>query len=146
MKRSMAMVLVLAMALMCFGSALAEEKKPDATLKFSEGAVAVGIGWSWGKGLLNFQGKDHAFKVKGLSVGEVGITKAEAMGRVFNLKKLEDFNGLYVAAGAEGTIALGAGETAMKNNKGVVIYVSPLTKGVNFKLAVEGVNFSLEKK
>lgn len=145
MKRSMAMGLVLAMALMCFGSALAEEKKPDATLKFSEGAVAVGIGWSWGKGVLNFQGKDHAFKVKGLSVGEIGITKAEATGRVFNLKKLEDFNGLYASAGVEGTIALGAGETAMKNKKGVVIYVSPLTKGVNFKVAVEGVNFTLQK-
>ncbi len=146
MKRSVAMVLVLAMVLVCSGLALAEEKKPDATLKFSEGSVAAGIGWSWGKGLLNFQGKEHAFKVKGLSVGELGITKAEATGRVFNLKKLEDFNGLYAAAGAEGTIALGAGETAMKNNKGVVIYVSPLTKGVNFKLAVEGVNFTLEKK
>jgi hypothetical protein len=142
----MAMVLVLAMALACFSLGLAEEKKPDATLKFSEGAVAVGIGWSWGKGVLNFQGKDQAFKVKGLSVGEIGITKAEATGRVFNLKKLEDFNGLYMAASVEGTIALGAGETAMKNKKGVVIYVSPLTKGVNFKLAAEGVNFTLEKK
>jgi hypothetical protein len=146
MKRSMVMVLVLAMVLVWAGSAFTEEKKPDATLKFSEGAVAVGIGWSWGKGLLNFQGKDHAFKVKGLSVGEIGITKAEATGRVFNLKKLEDFEGLYVAASAEGTIALGAGETAMKNKKGVVIYVSPLTKGVNFKLAAEGVHFNLEKK
>ena len=146
MKRSMVMVLILVMALVFSGSAFSEEKKPDATLKFSEGSVAVGIGWSWGKGALTYQGKDHAFKVKGLSVGEIGITKAEATGRVFNLKKLEDFNGLYAAAGTEGTIALGAGETAMKNSKGVVIYVSPLTKGVNFKLAVEGVNFTLEKK
>ena len=32
------------------GSAVAQEaKKPDATLKLSEGSVAVGIGWSWGK-------------------------------------------------------------------------------------------------
>jgi len=146
MKRSMTMVLVLAMALVWSGLAFAEEKKPDATLKFSEGAVAVGIGWSWGKGILNFQGKDQAFKVKGLSLGEIGITKAEATGRVFNLKKLEDFDGTYVAGSVEGTIAAGAGETAMKNKKGVVIYVSPLTKGVNFKLAVEGVNFTLEKK
>ena len=146
MKRLLAVVLVVALALVWSLAAVAEEKKPDATLKFSEGSVAVGVGWSWGKGSLNYKGKEHAFKVKGLSVGEIGITKAEATGRVFNLKKLEDFDGLYAAAGAEGTIALGAGETAMKNKKGVVIYVSPLTKGVNFKLAAEGVNFSLEKK
>ena len=77
---------------------------------------------------------------------DVGISKAEAEGKVYNLKKLEDFEGLYLAASAEGTIALGAGETAMKNKKGVVIYLSPLTKGVNFKFGGEGVNFTLEKK
>jgi hypothetical protein len=35
---------------------------------------------------------------------------------------------------------------AMKNKKGVAIYFSPLTKGVNLKPAVEGVNFTLENK
>jgi hypothetical protein len=146
MKRSMAILMVLAMALVWSCLALAEEKKPDATLKLSEGQVAVGIGWSWGKGVLTYQGKTHPFKVKGLSVIDVGISKAEAEGKIYNLKKLEDFEGLYLAASAEGTIALGAGETAMKNKKGVVIYLSPLTKGVNLKLGGEGVNFSLEKK
>jgi hypothetical protein len=146
MKRSMAILMVLAMALMWSGSAFAEEKKPDATLTLSEGSVAVGIGWSWGKGVLTYQGKPQHFKIKGLSLGEVGITKAEATGRVFNLKKLEDFAGTYMAGTVEGTIAAGAGETVMKNKKGVVIYLSPQTKGVNLKIAAEGVNFSLEKK
>jgi hypothetical protein len=142
----MAILMVLAMALVWSCLALAEEKKPDATLKLSEGQVAVGIGWSWGKGVLTYQGKTLPFKVKGLSVIDVGISKAEAEGKVYNLKKLEDFEGLYLAASAEGTIALGAGETAMKNKKGVVIYLSPLTKGVNFKFGGEGINFTLEKK
>ena len=52
MKRSMVFVMVLAMALVWSCLALAEEKTPDATLKLSEGQVAVGIGWSWGKGVL----------------------------------------------------------------------------------------------
>ena len=97
MKRSMAILVVLAMALVWSCLALAEEKKPDATLTLSEGSVAVGIGWSWGKGVLTSQGKPQNFKIKGLSLGEVGITKAEATGRVFNLKKLEDFDGTYMA-------------------------------------------------
>jgi hypothetical protein len=150
MKRSMAAVMVLAMALVWSGLAFAEEKKPeqkpDATFTLSEGSVAVGIGWSWGKGVLTFQEKSYPFKVKGLSVGEVGVTKAESKGRVFNLKKLEDFNGTYISGSVEGTIAKGAGETALKNDKGVVIYLSSLTKGVNLKIAGEGVNFTLEKK
>ena len=148
MKRLSAMVVVLGMVAVLAGLALAAEKEktPDATLKLSEGQVAVGIGWSWGKGVLTLKGIDYPFKVGGLSVGDVGITKAEAEGQVYNLKKLEDFNGTYVSAAAEITVGVGAGATAMKNQNGVVIHLFPKTKGVNLKLAGEGVKFTLEKK
>jgi hypothetical protein len=148
MKRFSAMVVVLGMVAALAGLALAAEKEktPDATLKLSEGQVAVGIGWSWGKGVLTLKGKDYPFKVGGLSVGDVGITKAEAEGKVYNLKKLEDFNGTYVSAAAAATVGVGAGATAMKNEKGVVIHLFPKTKGVSLKLAGEGVKFTLEGK
>lgn len=146
MKRFSAMVVVLGMVLTLAGLAFAaeREKTPDATLKLSEGQVALGIGWSWGKGVLTMNGKDHPFKVGGLSVLDVGVTKAEAEGKVYNLKKLEDFNGTYVSAAAEATVGVGVGATAMKNEKGVVIHLRPKTKGVNLKLAGEGVKFTLE--
>ena len=83
------------------GLAAAQAKKPDATLTLSEGSVAVGIGFSWGKGTLSYQGKTYPFKVDGLSVGEVGLTRASAAGNVFNLKKLADFSGSYTAGAAE---------------------------------------------
>ena len=148
MKRFSAMVVALGMVATLAGLALAAEKEktPDATLKLSEGQVALGIGWSWGKGVLTLEGKDYPFKVGGLSVLDVGITKAEAEGTVYNMKKLEDFNGTYVSAAAEATLGVGAGATAMKNEKGVVIHLHPKTKGVNLKLAGEGVKFTLEKK
>jgi hypothetical protein len=149
MKRSMAVVLVFAMLFALSGLVYAAEKKakaPDATLTLKEGQVAVGIGWSWGKGDLSYKGKKYAFKVDGVSVGDVGITEAKAAGKVYNLKNLEDFSGTYAAATAEGTVGLGAGATAMKNEKGVVIHLIPKTKGINLKLAGEGVKFTLEKK
>jgi len=146
MKRVMVITIVLAMVLVLSSILFAGEKKPDATLKLTEGQVGVGIGWSWGKGVLSYKGKTHPFKVDGLSVGDVGITKAEAEGKVYGLKKLEDFNGTFAAASAEATVALGEGATAMKNEKGVVIHLIPKTKGVNLKLAGEGVKFTLEKK
>ena len=147
MKRFSAMVVVLGMVVTLAGLAFAaeREKTPDATLKLSEGQVALGIGWSWGKGVLTMNGKDYPFKVGGLSVLDVGVTKAEAEGKVYNLKKLEDFNGTYVSAAAEATVGVGVGATAMKNEKGVVIHLRPKTKGVNLKLAGEGVKFTLEK-
>ena len=147
MKRVTVFLLVLALGLALCGLSFAKEaaKKSDATLTLTEGQVAVGIGWSWGKGVLTFKGKQYPFKVEGLSVGDVGITKAEATGNVNNLKKLEDFSGKYLSAAAAATVGLGAGATAMQNDKGVVIYLLPKTKGVNLKLAGEGVKFTLEK-
>jgi hypothetical protein len=125
--------------------AAAEKKKPDATLKLTEGSVAVGIGWSWGKGELTYKGKTYKFKVDGVTAGEVGKTKVEATGEVFNLKKIEDFDGVYAAGSIEGTGGTGAGVTALSNPKGVSILLKSTTEGANLKAAVEGVNFKIEK-
>jgi hypothetical protein len=128
------------------GSAVAQApKKPDATLKLTEGSVAVGIGWSWGKGVLTYKGKTHPFKIEGLSVGEVGVTKAEATGNVFTLKNVEDFSGIYRAAGVGGAVVKGGEATALQNEKGVVIELKSATKGASLKIALEGLKLALEK-
>ena len=87
--------------------------------------------------------RSHKVKIKGLSIGEAGIKKAEATGKVYNLAKLEDFNGNYTAAGAEATIAGGGGGTALRNQNGVVVYLASTTRGLNFKLAGEGIEMTL---
>ena len=145
MKRLTVSLLALVITQSLFSSVFAEEEKPDATLKLSEGQVAAGIGWSWGKGVLTYKGKSHPFKVDGLSVGDVGITKADAVGKVYHLKNLSDFTGTYAAAAAEGTVGGGAGVSTMKNENGVVVQLKSTTQGVNFKLAAEGIKFTLEK-
>jgi len=146
MKRLPVSILVLVLTLSLFGLVLADEEKPDATLKLSQGQVGLGIGWSWGKGVLTFNGEEHSFKVKGLSVGDVGVTKAEAVGNVYHLKKLSDFNGTYTSAAAEGTLGGGAGVTTMKNQNGVVINLKSTTQGLNIKLAPAGVTLTLEEE
>lgn len=147
MKRVTVVVLVvIGLALSGMAFAQQAEKKPDATLKLTQGQVAVGIGWSWGNGVLSFKGKEYPFKVQGLSVGDVGVSNAEAEGKVYNLKKLEDFDGKYLSGSAQATLGpLGRGATAMENDKGVVLHLFPKTEGINLKLAGEGVKFTLEK-
>ena len=147
MRRWRAVLSVGAVVSVLAGIALAaeEKKKPDATLKLTEGSVAVGIGWSWGKGELKYKGKTYKFKVDGVTAGEVGKVKVEATGEVFNLKKIEDFDGVYAAGSAEGTGGTGAGVTALSNPKGVSILLKSTTDGVNIKAAVEGVKLTLEK-
>ena len=47
----------------------------------------------------------------------MGVTRATGLGQVYNLKKLADFDGNYVAGGAEVTVAGGAGVTGMKKSE-----------------------------
>ena len=143
MKRLMTILAVSAMTMTMAAIAPAADAPPSATLALREGSVAAGIGWSWGRGKLNYKGVIHEFKVDGLSVGEVGITSASADGKVFGLTDLANFNGTYVSVATEATVGLGAGATAMKNEHGVVIHLYPTTKGVNVKLAGEGVKLTL---
>ncbi len=138
-------VLLLAMVALLAPLASAEDKAPDATIRLSEGTVAAGIGWSWGKGTLSYMGKTYPVKVSGITVAEVGITQAEASGSVYNLKSIEDFNGIFASAGAEGTAGKGAGVSSLRNPKGVVINLKSETKGANIKIAAEGLKLEIEK-
>ena len=144
MRRAMfAVAMIGSVVMMVAGLALAQAKKPDASLTLTEGSVGVGIGFSWGKGTLTYQGKTYPVKVDGLSVGEVGVQRATATGDVYNLKKLPDFNGTFTAGAAGATIGGGAGITAMRNQNGVVIEMKSTTQGASLKLAAEGVRLSV---
>jgi len=125
-------------------TAQAKEQKPDATFKMSSGSVAVGVGYSWGSGVLHFKGKDHPFSVDGVSVGALGASKAEAVGKVYHLKKLEDFNGTYTAGSAGATVGGGGGAAAMENQNGVKITLHGTSQGLKLNLAVDGVKFQLK--
>jgi hypothetical protein len=115
----------------------------NATLTLSDGSVAAGIGFSWGKGTLAYAGKTYPVKVEGLSVGEIGITRVTARGTVSNLSKLDDFSGNYVAVGAGATAAGGADVAVMRNQNGVVIELQSTTLGASLKLAAEGLRLTL---
>jgi hypothetical protein len=134
-------------AVLAAGSVRADDKDkaPDGTIQLSEGSVAAGIGWTWGKGELMFHGQTYHVKVDGLSVAEVGITKATATGGVYNLSQIEDFDGVYAAAGAEGTAGKGAGVSSLRNDKGVVINLKSETKGANIKVAASGLKLTVQK-
>ena len=62
--------------------AQAQEETSDATIKLSSSSVAAGIGFSWGSGTLTYQGKTYPIEVNAISIGDVGITKVEATGKV----------------------------------------------------------------
>ncbi|HEU0047239.1 MAG TPA: hypothetical protein VFQ43_06515 [Nitrososphaera sp.] len=123
----------------------AAEEKPDATVKVTGKALSAGVGYSWGSGTLTYQGKEYPFSISGLSAGNIGASSAELSGEVFNLKNLADFNGNYTSAGAGATVAGGGGGMTMKNQNGVTMNVVGTTRGVSFKLGVDGMKVELKK-
>jgi hypothetical protein len=130
-----------------FTRAATHESKPEATLRLSGGSFALGIGVNWGSGTLTYQGKDYPVKVKGLSIGKVGMTSSSANGEVFNLKHLQDFNGHY-NVGAAGTrgVTLGGGKsgTLMSNQAGVIVRISATQSGVAVNATGGGVDMQLK--
>jgi hypothetical protein len=108
-------------------------------------SVAIGVGVSWGNGILEYRGKTYPFKLRGLSVVDLGVSKITARGQVQNLKKLEDFDGNYVLAAAGATVGGGAGVAAVKNQNGVEMALTATTQGVKFSLATAGVDIQLKK-
>lgn len=126
------------------GAQAKDTEKPDATVRLSTGSVAAGIGYSWGSGTLRYKGKNHPFTIDGVSVGDIGITKAEATGKVYNLHALEDFAGNYAAAAAGATLGGGGSAATMQNQSGVKMTVYSTTRGLKLKLAAEGVKIQLK--
>lgn len=139
-------VVVVAVLATFIGSARADEAKtPDATIEFSGGSVAAGIGFSWGSGTLTYKGKAYPISVDGLSVGDVGATSVSAKGSVYHLTKLEDFDGTFTAVGAGATVGGGGGVSTMRNQNGVVIDAVSTTQGLKVAIAAAGVKMSIKK-
>lgn len=128
------------------GSApVAEGTTPSGTLNLSGGAVAAGVGYVWGHGTLNYGDHQRRFKLKGVSVLDIGAADVTATGEVYNLSKLSDFNGNYVAVSAGATVAGGAAVAYLKNEHGVVIKLHSTTVGLRFTLSADGVHIKLQK-
>jgi hypothetical protein len=144
MRRILICVMAIASLLLILNLIPAEVERPDATLTWQMVSIADGVGYSWGAGVLTFQGKEYPFRVEELSVGDIGISRAEATGNVYHLTKLEDFSGDYAAASTSAAITRGSGVATMRNQNGVVIDLTGIDQGVKLKFAVEGVKITLD--
>ncbi len=131
--------------MLLLGQVAGAAEKPDASVKLTGKSVAAGVGFSWGSGVLTYQGKDYPFSVSGLSAGNIGAGSADLTGDVFNLKTVDDFNGTFTSVGAGATVAGGGGAMSMRNQNGVVMNVVGTSKGLTFKLGVDGLKIELKK-
>jgi hypothetical protein len=108
----------------------AQDRSADIT--FSGTGVAAGAGYTWGDGVLHFGGHDYRFNLNGLSVVDAGIPRIQGAGDVYNLQRLKDFSGNYLAAA--GTVAGGADVAVLENERGVRLYLRSTTQGLRLSL------------
>ena len=115
----------------------------DGTVVLASHAIAVGVGYEWGSGVLHFHGHRYPFNVKGLSIADVGLAKVQARGRVYGLHHLADFSGTYAAVTGEATVGQGQGGQFLKNGSGVELRLDQSTKGARLTGSGGGVEITL---
>ncbi len=117
--------------------------KVSGKIKIKATSVAAGIGYEWGSGTMTmYDGTTHTFKIKGLSIIDVGITTIEATGEVYHLVEAKDLEGTYVAGQTGATFIAGGSASAMKNDMGVVLKLRSTQKGLRFTLAPSGMTIT----
>jgi hypothetical protein len=139
-----------------------QARKPAARSPQAAGAVTFagtvatppggGSGVTWGKGTLILNdGTQHAFEVTGLGVTGTreAIVSIHAVGEVFNLKQLSDFEGSYKATQRRVETGRGAGQVSLTNDRGVLVELSlsapATTRDVTLTPSPAGVGVKLDK-
>jgi len=117
---------------------------PPPWVQLQSRALGAGIGVRWGQGVLNLDGDQHAFSLKGLALGDVGAARFVGEGDVHNLERIEDFAGTYVAVEAGVAAGSGVSRLAMRNQHGVVISLQSKLEGAQLTLGAEGFRIELE--
>jgi outer membrane immunogenic protein len=138
----MDVVAIASLSLMASGLA-AQAQPPDATLRVHTVSIAAGAGYSWGGGIVTYQGHEYPCRIDGLAVGAVGISSVDAIGTVYHLTHIEDFSGDDLAVSAGALLAGGGDVATMRNQHGVVIALIGTSQGAKIMLAVQGVKIAL---
>jgi len=114
------------------------------TIEINMTSIGIGIGASGGSGVLNYKGHKIPFKVRGISVGELGIGKVKASGKVANLVFLEKFDGCFSTTKLEGAVIVGASMMNLENESGVSIGLTSKQKGLKVSAAIGCTTMTLD--
>ncbi len=102
------------------------------------------IGGAVGSGTLTFRGRTYPVSVGGMSYGlTFGGSQTDLRGRVSNIYRPSDIEGVYGAAGAGATIIRGPQAIILTNQKGAVLELSGRQTGLMVNLDVSGIALSL---
>jgi hypothetical protein len=103
------------------------------------------IGGSGGKGTLYFHGRRYSLTTGGLDYGLVfGGSKTVLHGKVSNIRRPSDVEGVYGAAGAGLALGTGARAIVLTNQKGAVLELTGKQVGLIANLDLSGLAITLD--
>ena len=118
--------------------------EPDCTVEISRKEMGFIVTIGGGSGTLNCKGQMHKFRIGGLKVGAAGLAGSDAVGEVYGLKNISDFNGTYSETKAQITVAKGQNVMDLANEKGVKMRLRGKSAGLDAQLAGGGMKITLE--
>lgn len=131
-----------ALVTLTWAAPVVAEDTQTATLTLKSWKVAFIGSVGYCQGVLNYQGKTRKFTMKGLGIGGIGLSTADATGIVYNMKSMDDFVGSYTSARTG--LTLGKDEFIkdrmlwLKNEKGVKIKLTTKKAGIELNLGADG--------
>lgn len=103
------------------------------------------IGGSVGSGTLTFRGRTYPLSIGGLSYGlTFGGSQTFLRGRVRNIVRPSDVEGVYGAAGAGATVIRGPQAIVLANPKGAILELTGRQTGLMVNLDLSGMALSLQ--
>lgn len=103
------------------------------------------IGGSAGSGTLTFNGKRYPLSIGGLSYGfTFGASETRFHGRVTNIRRPSDVEGVYGQAGAGAAAVRGAQAVVLTNQRGAVLTLTGGQKGLIVSADLSGLALSLK--
>ena len=113
--------------------------KPSGSVNIHQVQVAfIGSG-AVGGGTLYFHGRRYPFKLGGLGIGGIGVSTLDASGSVYNLRRLQDFEGVYGQARVGWAVGEhGKGDMWLQSSNGVYLHLKARRQGLALSLGADG--------
>jgi len=99
--------------------------------------LRIAVGGS-GEGTLVFEGWQYTFSVENMTLSGIGNNPVDLEGTVYNLEKVEDFEGVHKPMKAEFEAGKGLAGLWTKNEKGVVVHIHSTGKDLEMQVHPTG--------
>jgi hypothetical protein len=116
----------------------------NGSVRFRVGSAGFIVGVGGGSGTLTYHGKSYPLRIGGVSVGMIGVSRTDLVGRARNLRRASDIAGTYTAVGAGLAIAGGASTARLQKANGVVHEVKATNVGYTASIDLSGLQISMQ--